>query len=438
MQKQKIGIVGSGPAGLTAAIYSARSEYEVMLFAGSQPFGQLMNTREVENYPGHVSITGPELMNQMQKQAEHSGANIIQEQVTSVTIEEGLFKITTNESAYFVNSCIIATGSKPKLLELESEKTFWSLGVSTCATCDGPLYKNKIVCVIGGGNTAAEEAIFLSGIASKVYLIHRRDTMRADNILQKKLFERTNVEYFWDSEVQEFVGDTHLTGVMIYNKKNENLSKLDVDGAFIAIGHIPQTDLLKDLCPMENGYVKADFIAKRIPPKTNVAGLFVAGDIADHIYRQAVTAAGDGCRAALEAIRFLQLGRKVRIYTEKNVNTVKIEDRIAVNSGDHNRPERRSPNRNSYREDRRDNYKRRDEKPRGSFGGRDRRSFSGGFDRRKPTNDRPANDRPANDRDNRGGERSSFNKPRSYSSYRPTSSSYKPNRSGFKNKSDRR
>ena len=299
--KYDVCIVGLGPAGLTSAIYAARAGKKVCVFGDSN--GQLGYSTMVENYPGFAKpIMGPKLMDEMRQQALHVGANIIDEHVDELSLGKDCFKLTVGEDVYSSKTCVIATGSKPKWLGLSSEETYKGYGVSSCATCDGYFYKDQTVVVVGGGNTAVEEAIYLSSIAAKVILVHRRDELRADHILQKRLFEKPNVEIMWDSEVQEVFGKEDpkaVTGVLVYNNKTQEATRLDTSGLFIAIGHSPQNHLVKDILELKDGYVKSRVITK-------IQGLFVAGDVADSIYRQAITAAGDGCRAAMEAIKFIE------------------------------------------------------------------------------------------------------------------------------------
>jgi len=301
--KYDLCIIGSGPAGMTAAIYGARAGRSVAVLAGTAPLGQLSYTTWVENFPGLLEITGPELMSNMKKQVEALGVAIIYEQVLSIELGQDKFVLQTQDDTYIAKTCILATGSSPKWLALDSETKYRGYGVSSCATCDGHFYKGKPVSVVGGGNSAVEEAIYLSSLASKVTLIHRRDSLRADSILQKRLLEKPNVEILWDSEVQEVLGTDdgdakQVTGLMLYNKKTQEVKELSTSALFVAIGHNPQTDLVKDLLELKDGYVKSRLITK-------ISGLFVAGDVSDAVYRQAVTAAGDGCKAALEAVKFL-------------------------------------------------------------------------------------------------------------------------------------
>jgi thioredoxin reductase (NADPH) len=303
----KVLILGSGPAGCTAAIYAARANLEPMLVAGLQPGGQLTITTDVENYPGFAeAVQGPWLMEQMQAQAEHVGTRFMDDTIVSVDLSKRPFTATGDSGdTYAGDTLIICTGATARWLGIESEKTFSGFGVSACATCDGFFFRGKEVAVVGGGNSAVEEAIYLAGIASKVTLIHRRDSLRAEKIAQDRLFANPKVSVLWDSAIDEIVGDSNppgVTGVRVKNVKTGALSVLPVDGVFIAIGHTPNTDLFKGALEMDSeGYL----ITKAGATSTNIPGVFAAGDVQDKIYRQAVTAAGTGCMAALEAERFL-------------------------------------------------------------------------------------------------------------------------------------
>ena len=300
-------IIGSGPAGYTAAIYAARAMRQPVLVEGPQPGGQLTITTEVENYPGFADvIQGPWLMEQMRAQAEHVGTQIISDWIMEVDLTSRPFKaIGDGGQVYTGDTLIIATGAQAKWLGLPEEQGLCGFGVSACATCDGFFYRGKEVVVIGGGNTAVEEALFLTNFASKVILVHRRDELRAERILQDRLFAHPKVEVVWDSAVEEILSDPEpksVTGVRIKNLKTGALSDLPAHGVFVAIGHKPSTDLFIGKVAMrDNGYI----IVEPGSTRTNVAGVFAAGDVADETYRQAVTAAGLGCMAALEAERFL-------------------------------------------------------------------------------------------------------------------------------------
>ena len=303
----KVLIIGSGPAGYTAAIYAARAMLEPTLVQGLQPGGQLTITTDVENYPGYGDvIQGPWLMEQMQEQAKNVGTNIINDIIKSVDFKCKPFKaISESGIEYTADSVIISTGAQARWLGLESEKKFQGYGVSACATCDGFFFKEKKVAVIGGGNSAVEEALYLTNFASKVYLVHRRDELRAEKILQDRLFKNEKVECVWDSELKEIVGDEdplNVKSINIKNTKTNETSNIELDGVFVAIGHDPATQIFRDQVEMdEDGYI----ITKPDSTLTNVEGVYAAGDVKDKIYRQAVTAAGMGCMAALEAEKYL-------------------------------------------------------------------------------------------------------------------------------------
>ena len=303
----KVLIIGSGPAGYTAAIYAARAMLEPTLVQGLQPGGQLTITTDVENYPGYGDvIQGPWLMEQMQEQAKNVGTNIINDIIKSVDFKCKPFKaISESGTEYTADSVIISTGAQARWLGLDSEKKFQGYGGSACATCDGFFFKEKKVAVIGGGNSAVEEALYLTNFASKVYLVHRRDELRAEKILQDRLFKNEKVECVWDSELKEIVGDEdplNVKSINIKNTKTNETSNIELDGVFVAIGHDPATQIFRDQVEMdEDGYI----ITKPDSTLTNVEGVYAAGDVKDKIYRQAVTAAGMGCMAALEAEKYL-------------------------------------------------------------------------------------------------------------------------------------
>jgi thioredoxin reductase (NADPH) len=307
--KTKVLIIGSGPAGCTAALYAARAGLEPVMVQGRQPGGQLTITSEVENYPGFAdSVTGPALMDQMIRQAQKFGVRTIQKDVISVDLNSRPFRVgDDSQGLYLPSSIIIATGASAKWLGIESEKKFMGFGVSSCATCDGFFYKNQNVVVVGGGNTAAEEAIYLSSIAKKVTLIHRRDKLRAEEILQKRIFSISNIEILWNSNLIEIIGeekgsDKNVVGAVVMNQITSERTQLDVQGVFIAIGHSPNTGLFTNSLSCDSeGYIITDPGSTR----TSIAGVFAAGDVQDKIFRQAVTAAGTGCMAALEAQKFL-------------------------------------------------------------------------------------------------------------------------------------
>jgi len=303
----KVLIVGSGPAGYTAAIYAARAMLNPTLIQGIQPGGQLSITTDVENYPGYGDvIQGPWLMEQMEAQAKNVGTKIINDIIKSVDLESKPFTaISESGKSYTADTLIISTGAQARWLGLESEKKFQGYGVSACATCDGFFFKEKEVVVVGGGNTAVEEALFLTNFASKVHLIHRRNQLRADKILQERLLKNEKINCIWDHELVEILGENNppnVTGVKIKNVKNNEIQDIKVDGVFIAIGHDPATQIFKGQVKMDNqGYI----ITKPDSTATNIEGVYAAGDVKDKTYRQAVTAAGMGCMAALEAEKYI-------------------------------------------------------------------------------------------------------------------------------------
>jgi len=307
VQKEKVVIIGSGAAGLTAAIYAARANLNPLVIEGIQPGGQLTITTDVENYPGYADVVqGPWMMEQMKLQAIKVGARIISDIVTKVDFNNDIKNIILDSKKIFeCETVIITTGAQAKWLGLESENQFNGKGVSACATCDGFFYRNKEVAVIGGGNTAVEEALYLSNICSKVTLVHRRDKLRSEQILQKRLFAKENIEIVWDSVVSQIKGDENGVNALELLSTNSNEKKMiKLDGVFIAIGHVPSTEPFKNSIDMDDeGYI----IAKKPGTSfTNVDGVFAAGDCVDKIYRQAVTAAGMGCMAALDAEKWLQ------------------------------------------------------------------------------------------------------------------------------------
>ena len=302
----KVIIIGSGPAGYTAAIYAARAMLKPILIQGIQPGGQLTITTDVENYPGFAEvIQGPWLMEQMQKQAEHVGTQLVYDHVSRVDLAHRPFRLECDSGdRYLADSLIIATGAQARWLELPSEQKFKGYGVSACATCDGFFYRGKEVFVIGGGNTAVEEALFLTNFASKVTVVHRRDDFRAEKILQDRLFKNPKISVIWDSVLEEVVGEENplkVKGVILRNVKTGAMSEHLADGVFIAIGHTPASELFVGQLEMKpSGYIKT-----APSTATSVPGVFAAGDVTDDVYRQAVTAAGQGCMAALETERFL-------------------------------------------------------------------------------------------------------------------------------------
>jgi thioredoxin reductase (NADPH) len=303
----KLVIVGSGPAGYTAAIYAARAMLEPILIQGIQPGGQMTITTDVENYPGFADvIQGPWLMEQMQNQAEHVGTRIVTDQVIDLDLSRRPFRLSCDSGdVYIADTVVLATGAQARWLDLPAEQKFKGYGVSACATCDGFFYKNKQVIVIGGGNTAVEEALFLTNFATKVTVVHRRDAFRAEKIMQDRLFKNPKIGVIWDSALDDVVGNDNplkVRGVVLRNVKTGAKQEMAADGVFIAIGHTPSTELVAGKIKMKpNGYVWT----APYSTATSLPGLFAAGDVADDIYRQAVTAAGLGCMAALEAERFL-------------------------------------------------------------------------------------------------------------------------------------
>ena len=299
-------VIGSGPAGYTAAIYAARAAMAPVLIEGLQPGGQLTITTEVENWPGDVSVLGPNLMVRMAEQARHVGTEIIADIVTRVDVAQRPFRIETDSGAQWTaDTLIICTGAQARWLGLESETKFRGFGVSACATCDGFFFRNKVVAVVGGGNTAVEEALFLTNFASRVHLIHRRHELRADKTNQARLFANPKIETHWNAEIAEVQGHSDpltVTGVQLRDIRDGSLRALPIDGLFVAIGHVPATGLFAGQLAMDDeGYL----LKAPDSTATSVAGVFAAGDVTDKVFRQAVTAAGMGCMAALEAERFL-------------------------------------------------------------------------------------------------------------------------------------
>ena len=304
---KRVLILGSGPAGYTAAIYAARAMLEPMIVAGLQPGGQMTITTDVENYPGFPStIQGPWLMEQMKEQAEHVGAQMQDDVIVEADLRARPIRLTGDSGTiYTADALIIATGAQARWLQLPSEEHFKGHGVSACATCDGFFYRGKDVAVIGGGNTAVEEALFLTNFATSVTLIHRRDSLRAEKMLQQRLFTHPKIKVIWDSVASEVTGSSDpksVTGLTIQNVKTGAHTELKVDGVFIAIGHVPATELFKGQVEMDDeGYI----VTKPDSTKTSIPGVFAAGDVKDRVFRQAITAAGMGCMAALEAEKFL-------------------------------------------------------------------------------------------------------------------------------------
>lgn len=304
-------IIGSGPAGYTAAVYAARANLNPVLITGLEQGGQLMTTTEVDNWPGDVDgLMGPALMERMQKHAERFNTEIIFDYINKADLSKRPFTLTGDSGTYTCDALIIATGASAMYLGLPSEEAFKGRGVSGCATCDGFFYRGKAVAVVGGGNTAVEEALYLSNIASHVTVVHRRDKFRSEKILSDQLIEKSktgNVSIEWNHEVDEVLGDASgVTGVRIKNTQDGTTKDIDVMGVFIAIGHKPNTDIFQGQLDMEHGYLKTKGGREANATMTNVPGVFAAGDVADHVYRQAITSAGAGCMAALDAERFLE------------------------------------------------------------------------------------------------------------------------------------
>ena len=308
MTVKKLIILGSGPAGYAASIYAARAGLNPVIIAGAEPGGQLTTTTEVENWPGDSDdLQGPDLMERMKKHAEKFGVEIINDHVSKVSLKQSPFLLNGTNS-YEADTLIIATGASAKYLGLPSEQEFLGRGVSACATCDGFFYKGQEVAVIGGGNTAAEEALYLSNICSKVHLVHRRDELRAEKILQDRIFKKAEegiIKIHWNSELEEVLGDANgVTGIKIKNK-DSSMSSIDLHGVFIAIGHNPNTEIFDGQLDMKDGYIVIKSGLDGSVTQTSVPGVFAAGDVADKVYRQAITSAGFGCMAALDAEKFL-------------------------------------------------------------------------------------------------------------------------------------
>ncbi|MES2770151.1 MAG: thioredoxin-disulfide reductase [Bdellovibrionota bacterium] len=301
---EKVIIIGSGPAGYTAAIYSSRANLAPILFEGDQPGGQLMTTTDVENYPGFADgVMGPEMMQVFRKQSERFGTKMVSQMVEKVDFSKRPFKVWSDGKEYQAQTVIISTGATAKLLNIPSEKQFWGKGVSACATCDGAFFKNVEVAIVGGGDTAMEEALFLTRYATKVHVLHRRDSFRASKIMADRVLNHEKIVVHWDSAVEEIGGDRIVRWVKVKNLKNNSISELKVEGLFVAIGHKPNTDIFKGQLDMnETGYL----VTKPGTTYTNVDGVFACGDVQDPIYRQAVTAAGTGCMAAIDSERWLE------------------------------------------------------------------------------------------------------------------------------------
>ncbi len=310
VQHHPLIILGSGPAGYTAAVYAARANLNPVIITGMQQGGQLTTTTDVDNWPGDVEgLQGPDLMMRMQKHAERFDTQILFDHIEETQLQQRPFILKGNSATYSCDALIIATGASAQYLGLPSEEAFMGKGVSACATCDGFFYRGKKVAVIGGGNTAVEEALYLSNLASEVILVHRRDSLRAEKILQDKLFEKEkngNVTILWDHTLSEVLGDdSGVTGLKLDSTKMAATTEIDVEGVFIAIGHKPNTDIFEGQLDMRDGYIKILSGLEGNATQSSVAGVFAAGDVADHVYRQAVTSAGAGCMAALDAEKYL-------------------------------------------------------------------------------------------------------------------------------------
>jgi len=309
-QHHRLIILGSGPAGYTASVYAARANLDPCLITGLEVGGQLTTTTDVDNWPGDVEgLQGPDLMERMRQHAERFGTNITYDHINEVDLSKPPFKLVGDVGSYSCDTLIISTGASAMYLGLESEEAFKGKGVSACATCDGFFYKGAEVAVIGGGNTAVEEALYLANIANKVYLVHRRDALRAEKILQDKLFERERegkIEMVWSHTLDEILGNEQgVTGARLKSMKNDDTRELEVSGVFIAIGHKPNTDLFQGQLDMNNGYIIVRSGLEGNATATSVPGVFASGDVMDHVYRQAVTSAGTGCMAALDAEKYL-------------------------------------------------------------------------------------------------------------------------------------
>ncbi|EPH0735398.1 TPA: thioredoxin-disulfide reductase, partial [Pseudomonas aeruginosa] len=299
-------ILGSGPAGYTAAVYAARANLKPVVITGIQPGGQLTTTTEVDNWPGDVEgLTGPALMTRMQQHAERFDTEIVYDHIHTAELQQRPFTLKGDSGTYTCDALILATGASAQYLGMSSEEAFMGKGVSACATCDGFFYRNQVVCVVGGGNTAVEEALYLANIAKEVHLIHRRDKLRSEKILQDKLFDKAengNVRLHWNTTLDEVLGDASgVTGVRLKNTIDGSTSELSLAGVFIAIGHKPNTDLFQGQLEMRDGYLRIHGGSEGNATQTSIEGVFAAGDVADHVYRQAITSAGAGCMAALDA-----------------------------------------------------------------------------------------------------------------------------------------
>lgn len=307
---EKLIILGSGPAGYAAAVYAARANLKPVIITGMQVGGQLTTTTEVDNWPGDAhGLTGPDLMERMKAHAERFGTELVYDHINSVSLSERPFQLQGDNGSYSCDALIIATGASAQYLGLESEEKFKGLGVSACATCDGFFYKDQKVAVIGGGNTAVEEALYLSNIAKEVVLVHRRDSLRSEKILQDKIFEKAkngNITLEWNHQVKEVIGDDMgVNGLIVESTQDGSTKQIDVHGVFIAIGHKPNTELFAEQLEMKNGYIVVNSGLNGNATQTSIEGVFACGDVADHVYRQAITSAGTGCMAALDAEKYL-------------------------------------------------------------------------------------------------------------------------------------
>ncbi|PHR96076.1 MAG: thioredoxin-disulfide reductase [Oceanobacter sp.] len=306
----KLLILGSGPAGYTAAVYGARANLDPVIISGMQMGGQLTTTTDVDNWPGDAQgVQGPELMERMKAHAERFDTEVVFDQISEVNLQQRPFQLKGDTGEYTCDALVIATGASAKYLGLESEEAFKGKGVSACATCDGFFYRKKRVAVIGGGNTAVEEALYLSNIASEVVVVHRRDSFRSEKILADKLLEKAkngNVTIRWNSELDEVLGDDMgVTGMRIKNRESGDTEDLELEGVFVAIGHSPNTSIFEGQLEMKDGYIVVESGSQGNATQTSVEGVFAAGDVSDHIYRQAITSAGTGCMAALDAERYI-------------------------------------------------------------------------------------------------------------------------------------
>ncbi|MCB0343412.1 MAG: thioredoxin-disulfide reductase [Bdellovibrionales bacterium] len=303
-QVENVIIIGSGPAGLTSAIYTSRANLNPLMIEGEEAGGQLMTTTDVENYPGFAEgIMGPELMDVMRKQAQRFGTRFMTKNVTKIDLSKRPFKVWVGEELHLGKAIIVSTGASAMYLGIENEQSMIGRGVSACATCDGAFFRDQICCIVGGGDTAMEEALFLTRFAKKVYVIHRRAEFRASKIMAERVMEHEKIEVLWNSELKEIKGDKQVTGISVYNNQTKETSHLDMDGVFIAIGHRPNTQIFKGQLEMnEVGYLET----KPKSTYTSVEGVFAAGDVQDHVYRQAITAAGTGCMAAIDCERWLE------------------------------------------------------------------------------------------------------------------------------------